>query len=130
MATEFSVVLHDTPGTLAKLGHVLGKARVNIEAIHGTSGERSGAVQFVADDSHRAAAALKDAGIPYTTRDVIIVQVLDEPGTLGDVALVFADARINIDSVYVTTRGHVVFGVDDLDGAIHVAGSMAVMAPD
>jgi hypothetical protein len=130
MATEFRVVVQDTPGTLARLGHVLGKARVNIEAIQGMSREGSGTVQFVPDDTDRAAGALNAAGIPYTTREVIVVKVLDEPGTLGDVALVFADARINIDSVYVTTRGHVVFGVDDLDGAIHVAASMAVMTPD
>jgi hypothetical protein len=38
-----------------------------------------------------------------------------------------AHAGINIDAVYVTTRGHVVLGVDDLDGAIHVAGGLAVM---
>jgi hypothetical protein len=49
---------------------------------------------------------------------------------LGDVALVMSKAGINIDSVYVTTRGHVVLGVDDLAGAIQVAGGMAVMAPD
>jgi hypothetical protein len=47
---------------------------------------------------------------------------------LGDVALVMARAGINIDSVYVTTRGCVILGVDDLNGAIQVAGGMAVMA--
>ena len=31
------------------------------------------------------------------------------------------------DSVYVTTRGQVVLGVDDLAGAVQVAGGMAVM---
>ena len=59
---------------------------------------------------------------------MLIVKVLDEPGMLGDVALVISEAGINIDSVYVTTRGHVVLGVDDLAGAIQVAGGMAVMA--
>jgi hypothetical protein len=29
--------------------------------------------------------------------------------------------------VYITTKGYVVLGVDDLAGAIHVAGGMAVM---
>jgi hypothetical protein len=47
---------------------------------------------------------------------------------LGDLALVLARAGINIDSVYVTTRGHIVLGVDDLAGAIQVAGGMAVIA--
>jgi hypothetical protein len=39
-------------------------------------------------------------------------------------------AGINIESVYVTTSGHIVFGVDDLDGAIQVAGGMALMPPE
>jgi hypothetical protein len=39
-------------------------------------------------------------------------------------------AGINIDSVYVTTRGQIVLGVDDLAGATQVAGGMAVMAPE
>ena len=58
------------------------------------------------------------------------MRVLDEPGTLGDVGLVMAKAGINIDSIYVTTHGHLVLGVDDLAGAIHVAGGMAVMTAD
>jgi hypothetical protein len=49
---------------------------------------------------------------------------------LGDVALVMSEAGINIESVYVTTHGHIVLGVDDLDGAIQVAGGMAVMRPE
>ena len=76
-----------------------------------------------------AAEALAAASLAYTQREVLIVEVLDAPGMLGDVALVMADAGINIDSVYVTTAGHAVFGVDDLDGAIQVAGGMAVMTP-
>ena len=64
------------------------------------------------------------------TREVLIVRVLDEPGTLGDVALVMSKAGINIDSVYVTTRGHVVLGEDDLAGATQVAEGMAGMTPE
>src|SRR5262245_29073288 len=130
MATEFTVILEDRPGTLARLGAVLGDAAVNIEAIHGISREERGFVQFVPDDPAQAARALDGARIPYRSREVLVVKLLDEPGTLGDVALVMAQAGINIDSVYVTTRGHVVLGVDDLKGAIQVAGGMAVMAPE
>jgi hypothetical protein len=39
-------------------------------------------------------------------------------------------AGINIDSVYVTTNGHIVLGVDDLPGAVQIAGGMAVMVRD
>jgi hypothetical protein len=128
--TEFTVILEDKPGTLARLGIVLGDAMVNIEAIHGTSRENSSIVQFVPNDQGKAVRALNRAGIAHSTREVLIVRALDEPGTLGDVALVISQAGINIDSVYLTTRGHVVLGVDDLVGATQIAGGMAVMTPE
>jgi hypothetical protein len=130
MPTEFSVSLKDQPGTLGRLGAVLGDAGVNIEAIAGSSREGTTRVQFVCSGLDRAAKSLETARIEYTTREVLIVRVLDESGTLGDIGLVMAKAGINIDSIYVTTRGHLVLGVDDLAGAIQVAGGMAVMTPD
>ena len=128
MPVEFSVTLQDRPGTLARLGQMLGEAAVNIEAIQGTSLEGHASVHFVPRDPQQAARILDAAGISYTQREVLILKVLDKPGMLGDVALVMAQANINIDSIYVTTKGHVVLGVDDLDGAIQVAAGMAVMA--
>lgn len=130
MATEFRVSLVDRPGALARLGELLGDARVNIEAIQGVTLEGKGIVQFVPNDPGKAERALDAAGISHTRREVLIVRVLDQPGMLGDVALVMSSAGINIDSVYVTTHGHVVLGVDDLAGAVQVAGGMAVMTPE
>lgn len=130
MATEFQVTLEDKPGELARLGTTLGDAEVNIEAIHGSTMSSKGVIQFVPNEAAEAARAMDAKGIDYTKREVLVVKVLDEPGMLGDVALVMSEAGINIDAVYVTTRGHVVLGVDDLDGAIQVAGGMAVMIPE
>ena len=130
MATEFKVRLKNRPGTLARVGTVLGDADVNIVAIQGFSRGEESIIQFVPTNPDKVVAALKAAGIPYTNREVLIVKVLDEPGMLGDVALVMTDAGINIDSVYVTTAGHVVLAVDDLAGAIQIAEGMTVMAPE
>ena len=47
MAIEFTVILENRPGTLARLGIVLGDAMVNIEAIHGNAREKSAIVQRV-----------------------------------------------------------------------------------
>ena len=96
MTTEFQVIIEDKPGTLAGLGSALGDVSVNIEAIHGISLEGKSIVQFVPNDSDATARALDRAGIPYTRREVIIVRVLDQPGMLGDVALVMSTAGINI----------------------------------
>jgi len=127
MAIEFQVTLEDKPGELARLGLALGDADVNIEAIHGYSLAGKGIVQFVPNQPKQAASALEARGISYTKREVLVVKVMDEPGMLGDVALVMSEAGINIDSIYITTAGHVVMGVDDLKGAVQVAGGMAVM---
>ena len=130
MATEFAVILPDVPGRLAHLGQALGDARVNIEAIFASASDGEGLVRFVADDIAAARRALDAGGFRYSVREVLVVRVLDTPGALGEVALVMAKAGVNIDTVYVTSRGHVVFGVDDLDGAIQVAGGMAVAVDD
>ncbi len=127
MATEFSVTLSDAPGRLAHLGQALGDARVNIEAIFGIAREGEGLVRFVTSNTGAARRALETAGLRYTLRDVLIVRVLDAPGAMGELTLVMAKAGINIDTIYVTTHGSLVLGVDDLTGAIQVAGGMAVM---
>jgi hypothetical protein len=110
---------------------VLSEAVVNIEAVQGTTAiqgtTREGVVRFVPDRPDHARRALDSAGLPHTEREVLVVRVLDEPGALGQVARVMSRAGINIDSVYVTTKGYVVLGVDDLPGATHVAAGMAVM---
>jgi hypothetical protein len=127
MAIEFQVSLENKVGSLARLATVLGDHDVNIEAVQGRSSEAESLVHFVTDDSEHASKVLADASIAFTTRDVVIVRVLDQPGMLGDVALVMSEAGINIDSVYMTTKGYIVLGVDDYAGAVQVAGGMAVM---
>ena len=130
MPIEFQVSLEDNPGSLAWLGSILGDADVNIEALEGRSGRGTSVVHFVPDKPTETAQALEEAGIPYSKRSVVLVNVLDKPGVLGEVALVMSEAGINIDCVYVTVKGLVVLGVDDLDGATQVASGMAVMASD
>ncbi len=128
MPIEIKVKLPDEPGSLARLGTVLGDADVNIDGIHGTSDDGESVVHFVTDNALEATHALDEAELDYIIREVVVVKVLDEPGTLGDVALVMFEAGVNVDSVYTTTRGEVVFGVDDVAGAVQIAAGMAVMA--
>ncbi len=127
MATEITVLVEDRPGSLAQVGEVLGRAGVNIEAILVATCDGIGVVRFVPDKPEGAIRALEQAGIPSSRREVLVVNVLNEPGALGDVALVMASAGINIDSVYATAHGRVVLAVDDLAGAMQVAHGMAVM---
>lgn len=130
MPIEFQVNLEDKPGSLAWLGSVLDEAGINIDAIHGRSGRGTSVVHFVGDDPERAAQALEDAGIGFSKREVVCVNLLDQPGALRDVALVMSEAGINIDSVYGNYQGGVIIGVDDIEGATQVAAGLAVMKPE
>src|SRR2546428_2312730 len=100
MPVEFSVTLPDRPGTLARLGQMLGEAAVNIEAIQGTSREGHAFVRFVPRDPQQAARILDAAGNWYTPREVLIVKDPHQPRMVGAEALAMAHANINIDSIY------------------------------
>jgi hypothetical protein len=77
------------------------------------------AVHVLVDDETAAGAALNDAGFDVgEARDVLVVEIANRPGSMGEVARKLGDASVNIELVY-TTFGEVrlVLGVDDIDKA-------------
>jgi hypothetical protein len=48
-------------------------------------------------------------------REVVVIDVQDNPGVLADLARKVARAGVNLDLVYIATRNRVVFGSRDLD---------------
>jgi hypothetical protein len=70
------------------------------------------------EDAAAARRALEGAGIRVVgERDVLVVDVVDQPGTLGSVARKLADAGVNIDWAYLATRTRLVLACSDLDRA-------------
>src|SRR4029079_18769424 len=49
-------------------------------------------------------------------REVVVVEVEDQPGVLADLTRRIARAGIDLDLVYVATRNRIVFGAPDLAG--------------
>jgi hypothetical protein len=116
---DLTVTLEDRPGTLADLGEATGRAGINIEGISGTTQEGQGVIHILVQDAAATRAVLGEAGIEVGgERDVLVVDIEDRPGTMGEVARRIASAGVNIELVY-TTFGAVrlVLGVDDLDKA-------------
>jgi hypothetical protein len=115
---DLTVILEDRPGRLADLGEATGKAGINIEGVCGMP-EGGGAIHILVADEAAARAALSDAAIEVRgERDVLVVDVEDRPGSMGEVARRIGDAGVNIELVY-TTFGEVrlVLGVDDIGKA-------------
>jgi hypothetical protein len=118
MAKDLQVELEDRPGTLAQLGEALGRAGVNIEGFCAVPVQGKGRIHLVVEDAAAARRALEGAGIRVVgERDVLVVDVVDQPGTLGSVARKLADAGVNIDWAYLATRTRLVLACSDLDRA-------------
>lgn len=121
MATDLTVVLQDEPGQLATVGEVTGRAGVNIDGLCAFTGEGRGIIHLlVADDAaSRAHAALEEAGLGVADeREVLVVDIEDRPGSLGELTRELAEANVNIELIYTTFGGvKVVIATDDLASA-------------
>jgi hypothetical protein len=121
MAKDLKVILEDKPGSLAKLGEVLGVAGVNIEGICGTTVEGKGVIHVLVEDAIKARRALEANHIQVPDElDVLVLEVEDRPGNLGNIARRLAVANINIHLAYLATSTRLVIGVDDLEKAREV----------
>lgn len=122
MATNLTVVLADKPGQLATIGEATGTAGVNIEGMCAFTGEGRGIVHLlIADDqARRAVDALQGAGMGIADqREVLVIDVSNQPGSLGELARELAAAGVNIELLYTTFGGvKIVIATDDMESAI------------
>jgi hypothetical protein len=125
MPKDLTVVLQDRPGELARLGKATGEAGVNLQGMCAFTGEGRGIIHILVDDAKAAAArkALEEAGMGVADeREVLVVDIEDRPGTLGELARSLAEASVNIELAYTTFGVKLVIATDDLDSARAVVG--------
>jgi len=91
------VQLANSPGSLGRVAEVLGNARINMLAM---SIDGSGALRMVVDNPLHAAGALREQHYKVDERDVLYATVPNEPGSLGRVVKMLAEAGINLDYAY------------------------------
>jgi hypothetical protein len=119
MATDLMVMMEDRPGALAELGNALGRGGVNLAGGCAITSRGQGMIHLLVEEDPAAAReALGGAGIDVAEeREVLVVDVADEPGTMGSHAERIAEAGANIELLYLATGTRLVFGVDDVDAA-------------
>ena len=117
MAYDLVIDLDNTPGALAKVAAAISDAGVNIAAATCLGpGERAELHILVKHpEAARHSLAISHDVTITREREVVVVEVEDQPGVLADLTRKIAKAGVNIDLVYVATRNRVVFGADDLD---------------
>ena len=118
MAKDLTVILEDRPGTLGDMGEALGKAGINIEGCCGFRSEGKGVIHILVEDVAAAQRALQQAGLEVRDeRPVLILEVENRPGVLGDVTRRIAKVGVNVDLIYLAANTRLVIGADDLDKA-------------
>lgn len=114
MAKDLTVILEDRPGTIADLGEALGKAGINIDAVCGMPCEGRGVIHIVVGDAAEARRVLEGAGFEVSNeREVLLLEVDNRPGSLGEIARKIADAGVNIDLLYIASNNRLVVGTDN-----------------
>ena len=121
MPTDVTVILENRPGELARLGELLGDAGVNIRGMAAFTGEGRGVIHLLMDDDavDRCELALKRDGMGVAdVREVIVVDIDDRPGSLGELTRRLAAENVNVDLAYTTFGGvKVVIATDDMANA-------------
>jgi hypothetical protein len=119
MATDLTLYLDDQPGELARVGNVLGKAGANIVGLCAvSSGGGRAEVHILVDDATPAFEALKGAAITIAAeQEVMVLEIEDRPGALGEVARKLGDAKVNVTTAYLATNTRLVLAADNLAAA-------------
>jgi hypothetical protein len=85
------------------------------------TGEGRGVIHILLDDDHASVARrlLEAAGMGVADeREVLVIDIEDRPGTLGELARTFGEANVNIELAYTTFGGvKLVIATDDLESA-------------
>ena len=123
MLEEIIVTVDDEPGSLARIGEILGAARVNIETLSAFTYNGMGVVHLIADDADDAAEILRKNEFKVEgTRSVLTATLDDRPGELGRYCRKMTAAGVEISTAYVMKKdsgeAELIFAVDDPDAAI------------
>lgn len=116
MAFDLVIDIENTPGALAQVAAAISDAGVNIAAATCIgSGERA-ELHILVPHAEAAKHSLAISHLAVTReREVVVVDVHDQPGVLADLTRKIARAGVDLDLVYVATRNRVVFGAPDLE---------------
>lgn len=122
--TEIFLRLQNSPGALGQVCQHLNEERVNILAL---SLEAAGTLRLVVDNPLHAAGTLEQQRYVVEQRDVLLIQLPNDPGALEKAAGMLASAGVNIDYLYGSALEDdpmisVIAGVEDAQRAAMAAG--------
>jgi hypothetical protein len=114
---DLVIDIENRPGALAEVAKAISDAGVNIAAATCIGPGDRAELHILVPHAEAARHALGISNLAVSReREVVVVEVEDQPGVLADLTRRIARAGIDLDLVYVATRNRIVFGGPDLAG--------------
>jgi hypothetical protein len=102
---QMCILVDDKVGILADISYILGKSKINIEAISiGVVGGKA-LVCVTLKDEQRAKKLLEASNYNVLEADVLVVRMADAPGELAKMSKILSDAGISILSAHIMEKG-------------------------
>lgn len=113
---DLVIEVENEPGALARVAGAMSDAGVNMSAVTFLGGSSLAEVHVLVPHSEAAKHAMSLAGLAITReREVKVVDVVDRPGVVADLAFKVAQAGVDLDLVFVATNNRLVFGSADME---------------
>lgn len=117
MAFDLVIDIDNTPGALADVAAAISDAGINIAAATCIGTGKQAELHILVKHLEAAHHLLGISHLAVSReREVVVVDVEDHPGVLADLTRRIAQAKVDLDLVYIATRNRVVFGSPDLAG--------------
>ena len=113
-------VIHlENSDALAQIGKALGQKDIDIVSMAGTSAFGVCTAILFTDNLKGTINVLRQLDIPFSTQDILIASISDEPGSFGHFTQLFQDQGIRLLSFYVLRyvgkNAEIAFSVDEAD---------------
>jgi hypothetical protein len=100
LVKQISVFLENKPGRLAMVTKVLEEKGIDISAVSIADTTQFGILRMIVSKPEEAVAAIKEAGFPVSTTEVLAVEVSDRPGGLNHALQILQRAGVSIEYLY------------------------------
>lgn len=115
MAMDLVIEVDNEPGALARVAAAVSDAGVNLAAATCLGSGQKAELHILVPHAEAVRHVLGITNLAVTReREVVVVDVEDQPGALADLARRVAAAGVNLDLVYVATHNRLVLGSPDL----------------
>jgi hypothetical protein len=123
MIKQISVFVENKKGRLARITEVLGQGGIDLIALSIADTTNFGIMRCIVSNPDKAIALLKDNGFTASTTEVIVAEVVDQPGGLSRVLDLLDRADISVEYLYSFVRtpnenALILFRVEDIAAAV------------